>query len=57
MDPSPPEERSLAYASRSLRLPPSADLGAMFGKLAEGGLEVTIPKKAEAKAKKRIAVE
>ena len=29
----------------------------MFAKLAEGGLEVTILKKAEAKAKKRIAVE
>lgn len=50
-------ERSSSYAARSLRLPPSADLGAMKAKLEAGVLEMTIPKKAEAEAKKRISVD
>ena len=51
-------ERSSAFASRALRLPPSADLGAMTAKLADGVLDVTIPKKKEqGESKKRIAVE
>jgi HSP20 family protein len=51
-------ERSAAFASRALRFPPSADLGAMKARLEHGVLHVSVPKKKEEEAKKkRVTVE